>query len=149
MIFKILTRGKAMRNIKEVRKEVEEMSDKLGEPVDPKIKELVIGLRALGIETIHSCQGHSGEGHGLPYPWIDLQPKDANKLLKVVYWYNIRAYQKRNINKVIAWTILPRATIRLMPERKDIPLEKLQKSAVDFGKKIQKLKDIPKLYKYL
>jgi hypothetical protein len=139
-----------MKSLRRIIEEVEGAKDKLGTLIDPKIKDLVIGLMFLEIQTIQSCQGHSGYGHGLPYPWVDINPKSAGKLLRIVYWYNIRAYQKnKDTNKAVTWILLPRATIRLRPERKDFSLEELQEGAIDFGIKLQGLKKIPKLYKYL
>ena len=54
----------------EIAIEVESWVDGLGYPIDPKIKETVIALNALGIPTIASCEGHLD--HGLSHPWIDI-----------------------------------------------------------------------------
>lgn len=54
----------------EVSIEVESWVDGLGFRIDPKIKETVIALNALGISTTASCEGHLD--HGCPYPWVDI-----------------------------------------------------------------------------
>lgn len=42
-----------------------------GIPIDPKVRGVVIGLNALGIETDHSCEGHMQEGKS-PLPFIGI-----------------------------------------------------------------------------
>ncbi|MCS7184209.1 MAG: hypothetical protein NZ866_02585, partial [Patescibacteria group bacterium] len=55
---------------------VEEITDKLGQRVDERIKETVAILLIYGFNTIGSCEGHvTEEGkhrRGLPYPWVDI-----------------------------------------------------------------------------
>jgi hypothetical protein len=110
--------------------------------IDPKVRSLVNELQRLGIETFSSCQGHLESG--LKYPWIDIVPEDARKLLSLVTWYNIQVYKKKAKSKVV-WIILPRATMRLKPDENGFSLKELQESAMDFAKKLQELKNIPKL----
>ncbi|MEI6266299.1 MAG: hypothetical protein WCP14_00180 [bacterium] len=52
------------------RAEVDELADRLGLEIDPGIKETVVALRASGLNTTQSCEGHSGPG--LPWPWVDV-----------------------------------------------------------------------------
>ncbi len=47
---------------------VEQITDKLGKPVDEGIKETVAAFIASGFATDGSCEGHLDGG--LPYPWI-------------------------------------------------------------------------------
>lgn len=126
--------------LERIRKEVERMRDGLGKPVDPKIKDLVIGLRVLGICTTSSCQGHLDRCN--PYPSVDILAEDREALFKIVEWYNTWA----SVNNEVFWVILPRCIIKLRPERSDLPLEELQNSAIDFGVQIQKLERIPEEY---
>ena len=52
-------------------KAIEKIEDRLGKPVDEKIKEAVVALWAFDIPTSGSCEGHIEEG--LPAPWIDIE----------------------------------------------------------------------------
>jgi len=49
---------------------IERIVDGLGEHLDEGIKESVIALKANGIGTTGSCEGHLDRA--LPYPWIDV-----------------------------------------------------------------------------
>ena len=53
------------------RKEIDEIKDALGMGIDEKIKDTIVALNVLGINTVASCEGHTDENRGLPYPWID------------------------------------------------------------------------------
>jgi hypothetical protein len=46
------------------------IGDKLGMPIDEKIKPLVAALNMWSVETSASCEGHAGRA--LPYPWVDI-----------------------------------------------------------------------------
>jgi hypothetical protein len=50
---------------------VDRITDKLGMPVDRKIKSVVAGLMALGFKTTSSCQGHLD--HGKKYPSVTIE----------------------------------------------------------------------------
>ena len=120
-----------MKSIETI-KEVEEMKDKLGKRLDSKIKDLVIGLRMLGIETLQSCEGHLDWGN--PYPWVMILSTNKNKVFQVVQWHNTKGRNR------IFWVILPKGNhIIIMPAIQDekFSLEELQESAVHFGKKLQ------------
>jgi hypothetical protein len=54
----------------EMVERVNQMGDRLGSPVDEKIKETVVVLNLLGSRTIASCEGHLD--WGCCYPWIDI-----------------------------------------------------------------------------
>lgn len=59
--------------------EVEQIADGLNHPVDKGIKDTIIAFKAYEIPTSGSCEGHTEENHGLPYPWVDIEvdePKD-------------------------------------------------------------------------
>ncbi len=53
----------------EIRRQVDTITDRLGMPVDEEIKEVVVGLRANGINTVSSCGGHT-DGDRLAFPWV-------------------------------------------------------------------------------
>lgn len=53
-----------------IAREIDSTVDGLGKPLEEKIKESVIGLKAHGFGTTASCEGHVDSG--LPYPWIDV-----------------------------------------------------------------------------
>jgi hypothetical protein len=53
-----------------VQREVAAMIDALGEPIEPGIYATVVGLRAHGLPTTMSCEGHSDRSR--PYPWVSL-----------------------------------------------------------------------------
>lgn len=59
--------------------------DGLGYPIDKGIKDLVIALNLLGIETIASCEGHLERA--LAYPWVEI---------------NIYPIRVRNLTQVLA-----------------------------------------------
>ncbi len=117
--------------------------------LDRGIKELVIGLNYHRIRTTNSCEGH--EKKGFNHPYIDILAKDGVNLLKLVRWFNIQVYRRKTKNDTV-WIILPRGELRLMPElsgrdigskKKRISLKKMQISALEFGKMIQKINKIP------
>ncbi len=54
---------------------IEKTVDGLGHPIDGGIKETVIGLNALGINTTASCEGHADRG--IAAPWIYIETEEA------------------------------------------------------------------------
>ncbi len=56
--------------LRQIEAEVERTADRLGYPIDPGIKGLVVMLKAFGLSTTASCEGHLD--HGSPYPWVDV-----------------------------------------------------------------------------
>ena len=59
-------------------REVDELRDKLGKPVDAGIREAVAILQLLGLHTRQSCEGHLDWGQ--PAPWVALYVPEAEKL---------------------------------------------------------------------
>lgn len=53
------------------------VTDLLGMPIDSEIKEVVIGLNALGINTYSSCGGHYSDPEDLRFPWVGCQAANA------------------------------------------------------------------------
>lgn len=66
------------KRLKEIREKVEQFVDALGMPVDPGIKETVVFLITLGINTVASCEGHIDHGTGGPY--IDITSEKVLEL---------------------------------------------------------------------
>lgn len=53
------------------RRDADQLVDRVGYPIDGGIKETVAVLRALGIPTSGSCEGHPDRG--LAFPWVDVR----------------------------------------------------------------------------
>jgi len=56
--------------LEEIRKEIENIRDRCGMPIDKEIKETVIIFNALGLSTSSSCGGHIDRGYLVP--WIEI-----------------------------------------------------------------------------
>jgi len=129
------------RDLGRVCKEVEAMRDSCGEPVDKKIKDLVIGLGRWGVKTEASCQGHFF--HGFPYPWIDIlweSLEDLTRLIGLHWWHLSEGGLKEPASGQSSWVIKPigGTSLRMMPEDKGRwKLRRLQKEAMGFGKFLQ------------
>lgn len=54
---------------------VGKIRDNLGKEIDPGIKETIVALAVLGIETARSCEGHIDWGTEAPY--VDVESKEA------------------------------------------------------------------------
>lgn len=60
-----------MNRLAQIEKEVDNLTDTTGEPLDHNIKYAVIAFRYAGFNTTASCEGHLD--HGFPYPWIEMR----------------------------------------------------------------------------
>lgn len=60
------------RALEAVRSRIEDVTDRLGKPIEEGIREAVVLLNVLDIATQQSCEGHEDESDGLPFPWIDI-----------------------------------------------------------------------------
>ncbi|HSX14708.1 MAG TPA: hypothetical protein VLE72_02250 [Candidatus Saccharimonadales bacterium] len=58
------------KDIDVIRAEVDQIADKLGTPIDDRIKETVVALKLNGFETSGSCEGHLD---GFPLPYVDIE----------------------------------------------------------------------------
>lgn len=65
----------------EISQRVTRMVDALGQPIDAGIRDTVIVLNFLGINTLASCEGHLDHGTGAP--WVDIGSSDARPLAKI------------------------------------------------------------------
>lgn len=63
-----------MKSLAAIEEEVNNLADDLDEPVDEKIKRIVVALRYSGFNTTGSCEGHLD--HGFPYPWVEIRYDD-------------------------------------------------------------------------
>ena len=124
------------RSLREVIDEVEAIRDKLGKPIDPAIKSLVIGLRRWGIKTKQSCEGH--RDCDIPYPWIEVPINQAEDVAKLVAWQNRPILPDKQENRS-TWVLKPSSSLRLMPENRNRPLEEMQADAIEFGSFLQNL----------
>lgn len=76
------------------------VTDRLEKPIDKNIFDLVIALRALGITTTMSCEGHVSWGTGGPY--VDVEdPRAATLMHKFIRYKKLppeadKAFEKRN-----------------------------------------------------
>ena len=66
-------------------------TDKLGTPLDPGIKETVIALNLLGLQTVQSCEGHLD--HGCPYPWVTVINQEHSRRFTNV-WLHVCALEE-------------------------------------------------------
>jgi hypothetical protein len=64
----------------EIERTVDSIRDKLEKRIDSNIKETVIALRALHINTTQSCEGHLNRGTYAPY--IDIEAVESGELNK-------------------------------------------------------------------
>jgi hypothetical protein len=60
----------------EMKVVVDQITDRLGYPIEENIKDTVIALNLLGFQTFGSCEGHLDHGHS--YPWIDIEFERAD-----------------------------------------------------------------------
>ncbi len=59
------------RRWEETMEEANKITDTLGMPIDPGIKETVCALLVNGFSTSGSCEGHL-DGRRAPYPWVEI-----------------------------------------------------------------------------
>ena len=127
-----------MKNLAEIKKEVEDIKDRLGKPIEPGIKDLVIGLKRWGIETEMSCEGHED---GLKYPWVDVSLGSIRNLIKILgIWWEGKEKRVPACNQP-KWLIKAFAgMVRIFPENKRTrSLKEMQKDAKSFGKFLQEI----------
>src|SRR3712207_1504419 len=58
--------------------EVNRITDRLGMPIDEGIKETVVALNVLGINTVASCEGHFDRGTGAP--WVAIGARGVEEV---------------------------------------------------------------------
>ncbi len=67
------------KELERIRQKLEEAEDNLGKPIEQGIFETVVMLRAFGLKTDQSCEGHSKEKRTKERkpsfsPWVDVHP---------------------------------------------------------------------------
>lgn len=100
--------------------EIDHWIDGAGYPIDQEIKETVIALNLMGIETISSCGGHLD--HGLPYPWIEIQtyPPQIRKMMQELS----EIQEQLNTEEILLKTRFPHLSyndIYDIPEAENLP----------------------------
>ncbi|MGH7141309.1 MAG: hypothetical protein ACREGH_01580 [Minisyncoccia bacterium] len=129
---------KIEKTFEEAFAEVEKITDRLGEPVDDKIKNLVAALLMFGIRTTMSCEGHRDRA---AYPWVDVDPADAIRLNRMVAIQNRPTLDDGGENSNL-WVVLPAGEyLWLVPWNVDRPLEELQRGAEAFAERLRQFAD--------
>jgi hypothetical protein len=64
----------------QVRQEVAQLADKLGNPIDPGILDTVAAFHMHGIHTVGSCEGHLD--HATTGPYVMFESPQSGELLK-------------------------------------------------------------------
>lgn len=80
-LFHPTTKEQRQANWRIMEKRFTTVTDRLGESMDERIIEPVVGLSLLGIRTAQSCEGHLD--HGNAYPWISISAKPTPELEKL------------------------------------------------------------------
>lgn len=89
--------------IKEIEKEVEETADKLGMPIDERIKDTVTAFNIWEFPTSQSCEGHLHK-EGASFPWIEVyasEPKIEDKETKEKEWIAENLKQRKKMIELL------------------------------------------------
>lgn len=82
----------------------DDLADKLGMPIDKKIKSLVVGLWVNGIDTTGSCEGHTKWGES--FPWVDIETEEPNgwkeSRYKRMKWKAVNDKQARKFKRLLS-----------------------------------------------
>jgi len=118
-----------VKTYEQALKEVDELCDRLSMPIDEKIKPLVAAFRMFGVTTTMSCQGHGG--HGLRYPWIDVDMGSIPVASQLVCAANSARHW---------WVFEPYPTkMRLRPGNISVKLSRMHHQADIFARRIRAL----------
>lgn len=105
-----------------VKKQVFKITDKLGKPIDKGIREVIIYLNLLGVETTQSC-----EGHGIGHFFIDFRffcYQEMNGLLTECFGRNrpvqYTFYMDNIIRKEMIIRLVPIITSEPKQAKKDL-----------------------------
>jgi len=69
--FEIKPEPEKEARIKDAEKQVNEITDRLGMPIDTEIKDAVVALNIWGVPTSQSCEGHLHK-EGASFPWVEV-----------------------------------------------------------------------------
>lgn len=64
------------QRLMDIRTALADIRDGLGHPIDAGITETLVGLKAHGIETDQSCEGHDDRANALP--WVDISAPEPD-----------------------------------------------------------------------
>lgn len=130
-------------------KELESATDRLGEPIDAKIKETAAAFNLLGFRTEQSCEGHLDSG--VPAPWVMMAPpgepiqkvdqEKINQLISRKYDLDnlkVASGQQPTQAHLDAWK---EQTDRLAQQPDTAQFKQWQKGLDDYRKKLQQLID--------
>jgi len=118
-------------------KKVDSITDRLGKPVDAKIRNLLAAMMMVGVRTTMSCSGHSGK-RGKSYPWIQFDLRDILLVEKIIGHQNRPRKENGRTNKNI-WVILPSYRPRIVPWNTTKSLKTMQREAEEFATRMQRL----------
>lgn len=136
----------AKKPVRQTEREVSRLTDRLGMPIDKKIRPLVIGLRSLGITTQMSCQGHLG--WGCPHPWVDFPIQELPRVERLLRQYN--RTHARNGSPKKEWGYWKRGIegkggFRIEPKYRKRSLLEMQREAEEFGYLLQRSRSLQAL----
>src|SRR4051812_35177425 len=77
----------------DIEEKFKRVADRLGRPIDDGIFKTVVALNVLGISTRMSCEGHLD--HGLPYPWVDIEPETLSETKQEISEAEAQEYRKK------------------------------------------------------
>jgi hypothetical protein len=120
---------------KKALRKVDLITDKLGKPVDKKIRNLLASMIMMGIRTTGSCGGHmTKKGHG--YPWIEFDARNIHTVKKILGHQN-RLRKDNGLYNHNKWVILPGGRPWIVPWDTRMSLKTLQQYAEEFASRIQ------------
>ncbi len=118
-------------------KQVDSITDRLGKPVDARIRNLLAAMIMVGIRTTMSCSGHSGK-KGLSYPWIEFDVRDILLVENIIGHQNRPRKESGRTNRNI-WVILPSHRPRIVPWNTSKSLKTMQREAEEFATRMQRI----------
>ncbi len=87
----------------ELTEEINQITDRLGEGIDEGIKEAIIALKGLDINTSQSCGGHDGhDGHPEGTPFVDISAPDIYELEQTLNKLLEQNSESKQIDELIA-----------------------------------------------
>lgn len=91
--------------LNKLKKRMDEITDKLGMPIDPEIKEAVVAFNIWKFPTSQSCEGHFHK-EGASFPWVEVytpEPKGWEKDEKIQKeWTVENLRQKKRMTEMLS-----------------------------------------------
>ncbi len=139
-----------MRRWEEEKKRVESVIDKRGKKIDEGIKEMIIALSVLGINTHGSCEGHTD--HRSIAPYVDVWSAEIPKLNQKLKEATTKEEAQEIFNEIVQKNLEEREKIKLfldefnknrdVPEYKKIVIKPLAREWSRIENKESNLKKI-------